>query len=178
VTLQAGLPTLPVLLFLGVVLVLALTRARPLPGRAFALFRALFPSWRFFEDLASLPQLKFRTSFPEGPWVECIPPHHRNAGAVFLNASGNLRHACNSLVEQTVSDIAELTDLTPVQEVENAHQNFSDSVSYRLTCELVRYQLLNAHGVASGTPFQFKITSAEAASSEQQNVLVSLVHEV
>jgi hypothetical protein len=172
-----GLPILPLLLFLGSIVALALTRVRYVPGRAFALFRALFPSWRFFEDLSHVPRLSCRTG--EGPWFECLRPHARGVGAVVLNSRGNLRHACNSLVEETVSDLAELWEKG--EEVSQARMDqFSHCVSYRLTEELSRYQLKNVHGFSPGTAFQFKISvqSDETSDPLLEDVLVSLVHEV
>jgi hypothetical protein len=126
------------------------------------LFRALIPSWRFFDGFESVTALQFRVISDEGQesgaWKAALPLNEaRSFGAIFFNPKGNLRLACLSLVERLMEE-DELT---------------TESVSYRLVENLVRYQLRNSGAECSSEArFQFRITSGG------EEVLVSMEHSV
>lgn len=82
-------------------------------GPAVHLFRAFFPSWRFFEDTGPAPRLMHRLIGPDGaagPWLDTLPPVIRGPLALFYNPAGNLRLACGSLVDQLVAELATLDE--------------------------------------------------------------------
>ena len=125
-----------------------------------ALFKVFFPSWKFFDELGEPPVLYYRLIFSNGepgPWLVCMENQTRGFGALFLNAQGNLRMACNSLVERLIGDVNE----TPVK----SPADISNSVSYQLVQNLVR----NRVGAAR---FQFKIVSGK------EDILVSPLQEI
>jgi hypothetical protein len=145
------------------------------PVTAFCL-RALFPSWRFFEDLDWVPRLWVRVlpanDFQE-PWKECFAPESRGAASLFLNARGNLRMAAHSLVERFVAEIGESTD--------EDMSRIEASVSYELVTRLVRYRLKEMGETQPGKKFQFKIVSAvpgKLERSSDEELLISRVHEI
>jgi hypothetical protein len=171
----------PLLACLGLVLALALLpglRDRALPGRGWMLVRALFPSWRFFEELGQVPMLRYRVSDGEqGGWSEwkaALPPVPRGLGSLFLNARGNLRMASNSLVEQLVSDLAEVDD------TDEGLRRFEASVSYELVTRLVRARIRALEPDAHAGRFQFKVVVATpgAAEGTGEEILVSSEHRI
>lgn len=173
--------------FAAVVWLAALSRfrSRYLPGRALSLLRALFPSWRFFEDLDLVPVLQFRLDGESGPWRPCLASQKRSWSSLLVNARGNLRMACNSLVEQLVSDAQEVGD--------GDADSFGESVSYLLAVRLVRSRIremrvsgdLRPSVEGEGDRFQFRVRMARpgegdtdegAMGSDNGVVLVSRVH--
>jgi hypothetical protein len=129
------------------------------------LFRALFPSWRFFEEAVDPPRLEVRVrsgggANEWGEWRSCIGPAVRGWGNLILNPTGNRTHALHSLVEQAVSDLAE-TD-------ESQAERFAESVSYRLLCRLARASVNSSDEVAR---FQFRVLAPD-------EVLLSMEHEI
>ncbi len=137
------------------------------------LFRALFPSWRFFEELGRVPKLSFRiVGSSETEWSECLAPERMGLGALFLNARGNLRMAGNSLVEQLVTDLSELEDGATDEAV-------TSSVSYELVTRLVRSQVRELGGGGPGKRFQFRVVAAVPGATEREGeeILISSEHE-
>ena len=130
-----------VLFAVGVVL-LTFARRRHVSGKGFALFRALFPSWRFFDEAGQFSKLYYRVG--SGPWLEVPQGSPRSWSMVLLNPSGNLMSAGHSLVDQLVSEIND----TP----EARLSEIPKGVSYQLVQRWVRHQI--APSVKS---FQFKI---------------------
>ena len=125
-------------------------------GRGLALLRALFPSWRFFEDTGQFPQLFYRVG--SGPWLDGLQGRPRTVFSIFLNPAGNFLFAGNSLVDQLISDIGD----TPDEKL----SEISGTVSYQLVKRFVRHQV----GSVSGPEFQFKIVQ------DGEEILVSPVH--
>jgi hypothetical protein len=163
------------LLFLASVIALSLARRRHLSSRTLSLFRALFPSWRFFEDLGHAPQVAYRLSGDGesfGPWVSCLGKCERRWYSVVLNSEGNLLHACNSLVEQLDQDIEALDEADA--------DELGRSVSYLLTERLVRERILKDRPDARGARFQFRLNAILQGSPDQafEDLMVSRVHEV
>lgn len=134
-----------------------------LPGFFWA--RALFPSWRFFEKLGDLPQLHFRMRRAGGDfgnWVSARRAVPRGAGAILLHAEGNLALACNTLLEQLVSDLGD----HEAGEV----AGLSENVSYRLVRNLVEFRIREGGFEPAPFEFQFKVTS------DSEDFLVSGIH--
>jgi hypothetical protein len=118
-------------LLLGLVFVLSRDRdsAR---SPAWMLLRCLFPSWRFYEDIAPGPELGYRISLDGkeyGPWQTALIPPPRSFGALVVNARGNLNLCYRSLVERFCDDIDEAQGAAPGE--------LEQMVSYRLVQRLV-----------------------------------------
>jgi hypothetical protein len=74
-----------------------------------ALLRVLFPSFRFFDDVAPLPTLYVRTGDGAalGPWQPALQAPPRRLRHALWNPEGNLHLAHGSLLERLISDLAE-----------------------------------------------------------------------
>ena len=154
-------------------------RDREFKGRGWMLFRALFPSWRFFENLDEVPRVRYRLlSYDDDSkkkseeWQEAVVPAPRSFGSIFLNPKDGLRMASQSLVEQFMTDVAELPKDGKVEAL----------ISYDLVLRLVRYQL-RAHLplVSQSQRFQFKVVSVTPGINESmrgEDLLLSAIHEV
>ncbi|HWA73132.1 MAG TPA: hypothetical protein VG937_12375 [Polyangiaceae bacterium] len=150
---------------LAVLLALVLGKRRSARSPAWLLLRSLFPSWRFFEQIAPVPQLQYRVAPADGdfgPWRDALPPIARTPGSLLLNASGNLQLAYQSLVERLSDDL----DGT-------APESIPGSVSYELVERLVRTRVaLTTEGEEQR--FQFQLTLPEG--SEPSPFFLSAVH--
>lgn len=72
--------------------------------------RVLFPSWRFFDDIALVPVLWVRFS-SEASWTEFLPKiKKRGWGHLFLNAEENERMAVHGLLNRLASDLEDSRD--------------------------------------------------------------------
>lgn len=148
-------------------------RSAYLPGRAVYLLRALFPSWRFFEDLAALPRLYYRVAVEDGDfgeWHSAAQHPRRSLSSLFFNPAGNLELAYLSLLQQAEHDMQLVAP--------GAEEEFVHSVSYRLLERLVRERIKNRFTGAAIRRFQFKLRSTpqNAAQGEAQDVLISPEH--
>lgn len=152
-----------VLLWLALIIALSLTKRRQLGSRRLSLMRALFPSWRFFDQLEHVPKIFFRFSTEEGqytPWQQLQLRTPRKFSALFFNPIGNLNFAFHSLTEQLISDV-------------NDYQNFQETVSYRLMVEMVRFNLQKRQ---IETANQEKNLSLEKSKCFQFKVSILSVH--
>lgn len=134
-------------------------------------FKTLFPSWKFYDDISHLPVLYYRAGsrneILEMPWIQAIEKLDRNLNQIFLNPTGNLYHAYNSLLEQLENDKEEVHEING--------QDLAHSVSYQLTKNLVidRIKLQLADTVEC---FQFKLTlEMQGAKDDVVDTLLSPV---
>jgi hypothetical protein len=128
---------------------LVLLPRRTVNARGLALFRSLFPSWRFFEEIEAGPSLSFCAApvgSDFGPWRAALTPSPRGPTALLLNARGNLTLAYQSIVEQLASELDEAPDADP-----------STLISYQLVVRLVAFELLSTHERTPGTQYRFRI---------------------
>jgi hypothetical protein len=123
--------------FIPFLILLYLVRGRVVKNRWVFIFRAFFPSWKFFED--SRAQYKLYYQKDNEGWLPAIELLSRKKLSLFLNSEVNFHLALDTLVQRFVMDLAE------------EQLDSTKSVSYRLIKKLV------AHKVVSGT-FRFKIT--------------------
>jgi hypothetical protein len=151
------LAMLGTLFALTLVLFLLVRRPRrELRSGTLTLLRCVFPAWRFFEEIASVPVLSHRVidaAGSEGPWSQTVPPPRRHLGMWGLHAAGNLYLAYQSMVEQLASELeepAEISDLT-------------QCVSYQLVQALVLQQLRSQLGAQQGQ-YQFRLTDGQTAA--------------
>lgn len=125
-------------------------------------FKVFLPSWKFFDEAGSQPELRWRIG--ESPWQAALRPTPRRISQIFLNPQGNLRHALDSMVERLL------------QEAANADpKELPETVSYKLVVNCVR-QLIRWEGpIPQERKFQFKITGTYP---DEQDLLISKEHEV
>jgi hypothetical protein len=154
---------------LAALLALVLGKRRLTRSPAWLLVRSLFPSWRFFEQIAPIPRLQYRVAPAQGdfgPWHDSLPPVARTPGSLLLNARGNLQLAKQSLVERLADDLDGL-----------APENIPESVSYQLVQRLVLERvarLAESEAEAEAQRYQFQLTLPDA--SEPSAFFVSAVH--
>lgn len=165
--------TTALLLFLTAIIALSMIKTAAVPGRTLSLFRALFPSWRFFEDTTEVPVLFYRVAASNekfGQWRPGLKKPNRHWYSIFLNPEGNLFLAYVGLLEQLLHDAAEI----PPEQAER----LADSVSYQLTKNLVLQQILETHR-SENLRFQFKICSLLQGASEDklEDALISATHQ-
>lgn len=128
---------------------------RELRSGSLTLLRCLFPAWRFFEEIAAVPQLSHRSVGPNGthgPWVQTLQPPRRHAGMWGLHAAGNLFLAYQSLVEQLASEL--LDDEQP--------SNALQSVSYQLVQALIVRELRAGDAGAPDSQYQFRLSDGHS----------------
>lgn len=150
----------------AILLALVLGKRRLTRAPAWLLLRSLFPSWRFFEQIAPAPVLRYRVaeaSTDFGPWQDALSRVARTPGSLFLNSRGNVQLACQSLVERLVD---ELDSVAP--------NSLPEAVSYQLVQRLVRSRL-SATTEAEPRCYQFQIALLD--SDEEHACFVSAVHE-
>lgn len=132
------------------------------------LFRALVPSWRFFDSRLDALALYYRFGPDEdrlSPYHPALKPHGtRGWGSLFLNPHENLRLAACSAVEILIQEAHQTLEA----EVERIEQ----SVSYQIVLRIARQELRRSQQSSVNHPkiIQFKITAEE-------DLLISKVHE-
>lgn len=143
-------------------------------ARKLYLFRCLFPSWKFYEDIGHVPVLYYRLGSTlemneSGPWTLAINKLDRSWRNLFLNPEGNLVHAYNSLLQQLENDKEDIAELNK--------DDLINTASYNLTKNLVITKIKSSD--SNDMFFQFKLTSMMQGSvCDLQDILISAVHRV
>lgn len=129
-----------------------------------ALFRALLPSWKFF-DRTDVPHALYfrhhRGTEPWSEWREALPPRPHGFATLFLNPRGNDRLALASIVEEVLHDAERAADPSELE----------SQVSYRLLVRLAHLQ-----SPASDGAVQFKVSYVNDQREAFEDALVSKVH--
>jgi hypothetical protein len=149
-------------LYFLVIIVFTLLKRKTLPGKATYLFRALLPSWRFFEDFDEAPALYFRHGNVKqelSTWSKCLQRPERCFYNAIYSPQANYVLAAGSLVQHLLSEIEDLPD-TDNRSVEGL-------VSYQLVRNLVRFHL-----PAESRDYQFKVSGVSG------DLLISPVYEI
>lgn len=136
--------------------VFSLARRSQLRSRALFLFRAFFPSWRFFEDLGDAPNVFFRLHSENnepGEWQPCLEKIPRRWFHLFFNPDGNRLLACSSAVQLLLADIEEADETDPGA--------LETTVSYRVIQDLVRYRIRQMMPETPSVLFQFKVLAGD-----------------
>jgi hypothetical protein len=133
-------------------------------------FRALIPSWLFFDDISAGCQVFTRNSYSVeslGEWKAFLEPRPRRFWHLFLNSYGNLRLFANSTFERLLSESQDL-----LAEPQAIRKSESYDSCRKLVCAL--------SGVQLGNFYQFKIRSRldDNVSSEYQDAFMSEIHRV
>ena len=158
-----GLGTL--LLLCALLLWLVRSPRREVRSQSLSLLRAVFPAWRFFEEIADVPALSHRLIGPDaapGPWVNTLQAPVRTLGMLFLNAAGNLYLAQQSLVEQLAAQLEDEPERDPTQ-----------STSYRLVQALVIQRIRADQSVGEGQ-YQFQLCERGQSSPSFSSQLHTL----
>lgn len=151
-----------------------LGKRRPARSPAWLLLRSLFPSWRFFEQIAPVPTLSYRVAVSGsdlGGWQDALPPVARTPLSLVLNARGNLHLAQQSLVERLSDELD--GDATPETVVE--------SVSYGMVQRLVLAELRRRSRGDAPIRYQFRLTLPEPSTRPgprtDEDLFLSAVHD-
>lgn len=138
------------------------------------LFRALLPSWIFFDRFGYSPRLLYRLKTKQrdfGEWIECPNTKKRTLLNFFFNPEGNLYLAKQSLLEMLINETQELSD--------KHEQEILNSTTYKLICEWVR-RLAKANDVNNKHSFQFKIVAKldTEADNVEEDAFISIEHDI
>jgi hypothetical protein len=151
---------------------LGFAKRRHVPSHTLALFRVLLPSWRFFEEIAPAPHLLCRFGSDHGdlgPWQVLLQSRSRTPLNLMLNARGNLRLACHSVLEHLQDDLETLP----------ADRDPTDLVAYQLVRNIVLDELAARPEARDAPRFQFCIadTMPSAAGRIDAPLLLSEIHD-
>lgn len=152
--------------FIGLIILLSYSKPRLLQRRFFSLFRVLFPSWRFFEDVGPVSRLYYRYQLSNGKlsdWMETPKFPQKKWHNLFFNPEGNLFLASHSLIDQAISDVNERSP--------NDKSDFSETVSYRLLRNLVEVDMIQSGLDPNQVPFQFKIEVWQSKSDRYEALI-------
>lgn len=160
-----------------VILILSKFKSRVFSGKTITLLRAFFPSWKFFEDVSEVPILFCRTGRHGGElgnWQPCLEKIPRSLGNFFLNATGNQILAFGSLLQHLAQDLENADETRP--------QDFEQTVTYRLTKNLVVHLLQDKILKREIQKYQFKVSAVfpgtDLIANASDDILVSRVYEV
>lgn len=132
------------------------------------ILKALLPSWKFFDQFKWAPELQYKVAYSDGEfseWRPCLKKPIRTPASLFLNAEGNLYHACNTAIERLIQETQEKD---PAQ--------IEQSVSYGIVRNIVRSRIQSDQGFRQAFRFQFKVM-ATAQGEAPADILVSAIHE-
>ena len=158
---------IPLLFFFVLLGLWSIRKPRSQAGRKWQLLRVLVPTWRFFDfpgDQSEMLIRSGRTADDLCEWHPCHKPVRRNPLNLFIDGPTNYRLACNTLIEQLLSDLSDWD--------ERNIDRFPESVSFTLAKHLACFEAKAAH--AAKFYFQFKIVT-HTAPDKLQDVLISEV---
>lgn len=125
-----------------------------------SVFKIFFPSWKFFDQLGSSPQLLFRIKstvddqFDE--WKNLTTPLPRRLSLFFINADGNLKMACDNHLHRTMIQVSQLNLDAEIVEA---------SVDYHIIKNMVEFHLKEVLKPSAPMLYQFKINIVNRSSS-------------
>lgn len=156
--------TLIAVLVLLALLVLSLRKRRAIDSPNIVLWRALLPSWRFFEgpDVSYVLLARACDEGLETPFAPVIPERCSQLPTLLFAPQGNLVLACHGLVEALMYELAELGPTA----LEKAEQ----LVSYRRVQHLVCFFLQSAQR------YQLKVVAEEADGTLGEALFVSPIY--
>lgn len=117
------------------------------------LFRAFFPSWKFFDEVGDYPTLWYRTTLDEtvdSEWQAAFPSKNISLSSFLFHPEGNLLWALRSLTHHLTHDLEKTSE---------------DLTSYQLVRRAVENQIRRSDSKNFGSPevrFQFKITTSSS----------------
>ena len=157
------------LLFFGLIFAITLVHRAEVHIATLAWFRALIPSWRFFDSPGDEPLLFYRIQAP-GAWGHWQPVfseyRSRRVLDVFYNPEATMRLALHSLLEKALVELNEAASA----------EVFANGASYALLKNVVEFRLKEQKQLA--TCFQFRVVTKSFPSGELEERLVSSEHVV
>ena len=160
-----------ILLYLILIIIFSLFKktSRGLNNPYLNLIKPLIPSWKFYDDFEETRLLFYRAKNSEeeafGPWQPLYQNPKATFSSLFVNP-GNLVLAAQSHVQQLLHDI----------EFHNAETPFEDTLSYKITKNLVTYAVRKKYSQAF--IYQFKLASVDEDALPREDILLSpLYHE-
>ena len=145
-----------------------------------SLLRVLIPSWKFFDELGSSVELRYRTTrtldswdlWQESPRIRPVskqPLNTRPWWRLFLNAPENLKLAEMSLLERLAFDLSSMPDPDL--------SGLKSTLSYQLVESWIRFQLSSASAGAVRY-FQFELIIRGPSPNRSEDHYLSEVHSV
>lgn len=147
---------------------LSLRKRRAIDDRGTRLWRALLPSWRFFEapDVSYLLLARTYDEPPDErnatPFIPVIRPRPHGAATCLFAPVGNLVLACHGLVEQLLQELSE-REAFPFDQAEQL-------TSYKRVQHMVGYFLPQAKH------YQIKVVVEQPDGSPGEEVFLSPVY--
>jgi hypothetical protein len=133
-------------------------------------FRALLPSWKFFDRVGVIPTFSYRAD--QNEWILWSPRAPRGWSTLFLNSNGNLELAKVSHLERVLGELTET----------HSAETYAQSVSYQLLAAWAREEVLaiqpDARRFAFKVGFRDQRTPDHTQDVETEDALISLEHEV
>jgi hypothetical protein len=151
------------------------------PNHYLNLFKPLFPTWKFYDDFEESRLLFYRAkfidtntndtinSFKESTFSDWLPLYQNPKSALsslFINSHGNLILAVHSHLQTLLQELEDHNEAEPFQE----------SITYKITKNLVSYALKNKYD--SSYVYQFKLAVANEEALAIEDILVSPIYEV
>lgn len=133
------------------------------------LIKPLIPSWKFYDDFEETRLLFYRAKKNDddvfGEWAPLYQNPRASFSSFFVN-HGNLILAAQSHIQQLLHDIEHHDDKTP----------FEDTVTYKITKNLVHYAIKKKYG--QSFTYQFKLAAVDEKARPREDILLSpLYHE-
>ncbi|MCB0348432.1 MAG: hypothetical protein KDD37_06325 [Bdellovibrionales bacterium] len=124
------------------------------------LFKCLFPSWKFFDQVGPVAKLYYQTEpLTENNWTPCLNTAKRNLFNIFLNPKGNAYLATQGLVDNLVTKL-------------NSIENLDDIVlttEYKLVVNVVRQITRQTRPQSKSFRFKINVTTPQ----ENYDTLIS-----
>jgi hypothetical protein len=133
-------------------------------------WRALIPSWRFFDQVGSTVELRYRSSHSPDSWSPWQPPslplNSRNCIRLMVNAEENLWLAKKAILERLAYELYD--------QREPDLQKLTDSLNYRLVQNWVEQELRST----KASLFQFELQVGTPGPTPSQERWLSAIHEL
>jgi hypothetical protein len=157
-----------VVAYFVVLVLLSRWRSAAVPSRAVQLLRALFPSWRFFEDVGDVLLLELRFGPSDealGPWQPALPCPRRRLAMLLVGSDVNFGLACGSLLQQLGAELGELDPAHP--------ERLTATAPYQLVHDLVRF-CLRRRGVAPGSRYQWRLAATPPGGAAEALIVTAI----
>ncbi len=133
-----------------------------------SLFRALIPTWNFFDEISAGSQVFFRSKEKEewGEWRPLFASRPRHLGHLFINPQTNYQLLAQNAFDRLLSES---------QEYLEKPKSFSQSLSYQLCSRIARDEIQDACEGLEFSYYQFKIQARlmDSDHAQKQDAFVS-----
>ena len=164
-----------ILLYFGLTYFFSWASGPQFSSKTIYYLRAFFPSWRFFEDMSKTPLLLVRSSEDGesfGPWGLLVGKITPSVSHFLFSPQGNLHHSYSNHLQHLIDDLNQ----------SQSDEDFGRSVGYRLTRNLVQFEIGKRSADFPGQYFQFKVSvqgeGQRALPTDCDDIFISVVHPV